>query len=115
MKAKTRPLNLVVATNAGQIKTGAPSRTERVAKYNQLLRIEEELISQPNILGPKRFTTSNGKECLTSGSKVRQGFAAFVENKLLLPAWERISGHLAAGPVGRWLPAAVPKGQSFCA
>jgi enolase len=35
--------DLVVGTNAGQIKTGAPSRTDRVAKYNQLLRIEEEL------------------------------------------------------------------------
>jgi len=35
--------DLVVAANAGQIKTGAPSRTDRVAKYNQLLRIEEEL------------------------------------------------------------------------
>ena len=35
--------DLAVATNAGQIKTGAPARTERVAKYNQLLRIEEEL------------------------------------------------------------------------
>ncbi|OAT80253.1 phosphopyruvate hydratase [Desulfotomaculum copahuensis] len=35
--------DLVVATNAGLIKTGAPSRTDRVAKYNQLLRIEEEL------------------------------------------------------------------------
>ncbi|MGC8862857.1 MAG: phosphopyruvate hydratase [Armatimonadota bacterium] len=35
--------DLVVATNAGQIKTGAPARSERVAKYNQLLRIEEEL------------------------------------------------------------------------
>ena len=35
--------DLVVALNAGQIKTGAPSRTDRVAKYNQLLRIEEEL------------------------------------------------------------------------
>jgi enolase len=33
----------VVATNAGQIKTGAPCRGERTAKYNQLLRIEEEL------------------------------------------------------------------------
>ena len=32
-----------MAVNAGQIKTGAPSRTDRVAKYNQLLRIEEEL------------------------------------------------------------------------
>ena len=35
--------DLAVATNAGQIKTGAPSRSERMAKYNQLLRIEEEL------------------------------------------------------------------------
>ena len=35
--------DLAVALNAGQIKTGAPSRTDRVAKYNQLLRIEEEL------------------------------------------------------------------------
>ena len=38
--------DLVVATNAGQIKTGAPSRGERTAKYNQLLRIEEELGDQ---------------------------------------------------------------------
>ena len=35
--------DLAVATNCGQIKTGAPSRSERVAKYNQLIRIEEEL------------------------------------------------------------------------
>ena len=35
--------DLAVAVNAGQIKTGAPSRSDRVAKYNQLLRIEEEL------------------------------------------------------------------------
>ena len=35
--------DLAVATNVGQIKTGAPSRSDRVAKYNQLLRIEEEL------------------------------------------------------------------------
>ena len=39
----TTVADLAVATNAGQIKTGAPSRTDRVAKYNQLLRIEEEL------------------------------------------------------------------------
>jgi len=38
--------DLAVATNAGQIKTGAPSRSDRVAKYNQLLRIEEELGSE---------------------------------------------------------------------
>ena len=35
--------DIVVAVNAGQIKTGAPSRSDRVAKYNQLIRIEEEL------------------------------------------------------------------------
>ena len=37
--------DVAVATNAGQIKTGAPCRTDRVAKYNQLMRIEEELNS----------------------------------------------------------------------
>jgi enolase len=35
--------DLAVATNAGQIKTGSASRSDRIAKYNQLLRIEEEL------------------------------------------------------------------------
>ena len=43
--------DLAVATNAGQIKTGAPARSERVAKYNQLLRIEEELGSAARYAG----------------------------------------------------------------
>jgi enolase len=43
--------DLAVATNAGQVKTGAPSRTDRVAKYNQLLRIEEELGEQATYPG----------------------------------------------------------------
>ena len=43
--------DIVVAMNAGQIKTGAPSRTDRVAKYNQLLRIEEELGCQAQYPG----------------------------------------------------------------
>ncbi|MDD5016951.1 MAG: phosphopyruvate hydratase [Eubacteriales bacterium] len=43
--------DIVVAMNAGQIKTGAPSRTDRVAKYNQLLRIEEELGGQAEYPG----------------------------------------------------------------
>lgn len=47
--------DIAVATNAGQIKTGAPSRTDRVAKYNQLLRIEEELGEQAIYLGKKAF------------------------------------------------------------
>jgi enolase len=43
--------DLAVATNCGQIKTGAPARSERVAKYNRLLRIEEELGSQARFIG----------------------------------------------------------------
>ncbi len=46
--------DLVVATNAGQIKTGAPSRMDRVEKYNQLLRIEEALGSQSQFAGRPR-------------------------------------------------------------
>lgn len=47
--------DLVVATNAGQIKTGAPSRTDRVAKYNQLLRIEDELYGVSQYRGSDNF------------------------------------------------------------
>ncbi len=47
--------DLVVATNAGQIKTGAPARTDRVAKYNQLLRIEDELGSAAVYAGKDAF------------------------------------------------------------
>ena len=47
--------DLVVAVNAGQIKTGAPARSERVAKYNQLLRIEEELEDVAEYRGKKAF------------------------------------------------------------
>ncbi|MEM8532388.1 MAG: phosphopyruvate hydratase [Chloroflexota bacterium] len=47
--------DLVVATNAGQIKTGAPARTDRVAKYNQLLRIEEELGDAAAFAGMSAF------------------------------------------------------------
>jgi len=47
--------DLVVAVNAGQIKTGAPSRTDRVAKYNQLLRIEEGLGTMAKFAGKNAF------------------------------------------------------------
>ena len=47
--------DLVVAVNAGQIKTGAPARSERVAKYNQLIRIEEELDEVAEYRGIKTF------------------------------------------------------------
>ncbi|NPA49563.1 MAG: phosphopyruvate hydratase [Thermodesulfobacteria bacterium] len=47
--------DLAVAVNSGQIKTGAPARSERVAKYNQLLRIEEDLGPAARFAGPKAF------------------------------------------------------------
>jgi enolase len=53
--------DLAVATNAGQIKTGAPCRGERTAKYNQLLRIEEELGSRAVYAGKKAFNRKHGK------------------------------------------------------
>ncbi|MEO5928460.1 MAG: phosphopyruvate hydratase [Candidatus Kapaibacterium sp.] len=48
--------DLSVATNAGQIKTGAPNRTDRIAKYNQLLRIEEELGPTAEFAGESAFS-----------------------------------------------------------
>ena len=48
--------DLAVATNAGQIKTGSLCRTDRVAKYNQLLRIEEQLGQQAKYAGQSVFT-----------------------------------------------------------
>lgn len=51
--------DLAVATNAGQIKTGSASRTDRMAKYNQLLRIEEELGSAARYPGFAAFTSAN--------------------------------------------------------
>jgi enolase len=52
--------DLAVATNAGQIKTGAPCRSERTAKYNQLLRIEEELGPKAVYAGKKAFRVRRG-------------------------------------------------------
>ncbi|MDV6378432.1 phosphopyruvate hydratase [Sporosarcina sp. GW1-11] len=51
--------DIAVATNAGQIKTGAPSRTDRVAKYNQLLRIEDQLFETAQYLGKETFYNLN--------------------------------------------------------
>lgn len=52
--------DLAVATNAGQIKTGSLSRSDRIAKYNQLLRIEEDLDSSARYLGRKAFYQIKG-------------------------------------------------------
>ena len=51
--------DIVVAVNAGQIKTGAPARSDRVAKYNQLLRIEEELDDAAEYPGLNAFFNIN--------------------------------------------------------
>ncbi len=53
--------DLVVATGAGQIKTGSASRTDRICKYNQLLRIEEELGTAARFLGRKAFRQSGAE------------------------------------------------------
>jgi len=53
--------DIAVATNAGQIKTGAPARSERVAKYNQLLRIEEELAEAAVYAGVSAFPRFRGR------------------------------------------------------
>lgn len=55
--------DLAVALNTGQIKTGAPCRTERVAKYNRLLRIEEELGTAARYAGQSAFKISRTGEC----------------------------------------------------
>lgn len=47
--------DLVVATNAGQIKSGAPCRSDRIAKYNQLIRIEDELFTSAQYAGKAAF------------------------------------------------------------
>src|SRR6266850_5162437 len=54
--------DLAVGTNAGQIKTGSLSRTDRIAKYNQLLRIEEELGADARYPGRSAFVTQKGRE-----------------------------------------------------
>jgi enolase len=63
--------DLAVALNCGQIKTGAPARSERVAKYNQLLRIEEELATAAGSKGAIRFISFG--ERAPMGGAYRQG------------------------------------------
>ena len=65
--------DLAVATNCGQIKTGAPSRSERVAKYNQLLRIEEELDTAAVYAGASAFPRFGGWAAPTASPAADQG------------------------------------------
>jgi len=61
--------DLAVATGCGQIKTGAPSRSDRVAKYNQLLRIEEQLGSAARFPGAARFAQAKSGAAARRGSR----------------------------------------------
>ena len=54
--------DLAVATNCGQIKTGAPARSDRVAKYNQLLRIEEQLGDAAEFRGRAALAPGSNRE-----------------------------------------------------
>ncbi|HZS14840.1 MAG TPA: phosphopyruvate hydratase [Candidatus Dormibacteraeota bacterium] len=63
--------DLAVATNAGQIKTGAPSRSERVAKYNQLLRLERDLGSAARYAGRDAFRLLSAQRGERAGAAVR--------------------------------------------
>jgi enolase len=63
--------DLAVATNAGQIKTGSLSRTDRMAKYNQLLRIEEDLQSAARYPGRKAFHQIELDQGKTRSGKAR--------------------------------------------
>jgi enolase len=53
--------DLAVATNCGQIKTGAPARSDRVAKYNQLLRIEDDLDGAARYLGGRALARGGSR------------------------------------------------------
>ena len=54
--------DLAVATNCGQIKTGSASRSDRIAKYNQLIRIEQELGDAAKYIGLKAFSGQKSAE-----------------------------------------------------
>ena len=79
--------DLAVATGCGQIKTGAPSRSDRVAKYNQLLRIEEQLgARRASSPGARSFAAEHG----TPGSAARR------QGECARSAWIRRSRRLRA-------------------
>ena len=67
--------DLAVGTGAGQIKTGAPSRSDRVAKYNRLLRIEEELGDRASFPGASVFEPRTARD-RAGATRSRYGAAA---------------------------------------
>ena len=87
--------DLAVATGCGQIKTGAPSRSDRVAKYNQLLRIEEALGGDAEYPGRSHLPEliARGRSIAEEGSLPRRTNAAGMDRRSLGIRWDRL---------GRW-------------
>ena len=82
--------DLAVATNCGQIKTGAPARSERVAKYNQLLRIEEELDDAARYAGAGAFPRFTGIAMTTTDdAPISRDHLQVVDDR---PLWARLTG-----------------------
>ena len=89
--------DLAVATGCGQIKTGAPSRSDRVAKYNQLLRIEEALGADAEFPGRRVFRVLK-RSVPEEGPARRRTKAVGMERRLTRIRWDRL---------GRWALIAV--------
>lgn len=88
--------DLAVATNCGQIKTGAPARSERVAKYNQLLRIEEILDDAAVYMRPLRLPAVPSRQLTHGGPPPRPTGAARAERARQPPSTPYVPGN---GPV----------------
>ena len=82
--------DLAVALGTGQIKTGAPARTDRVAKYNQLLRIEEELGSRAHYPGWDAFPRRRDADARTWLGPTRARFVRQAARRALPPEDERL-------------------------
>ena len=111
--------DLAVATNCGQIKTGAPARSERVAKYNQLLRIEEILDDAAVYAGRSRLPALQGlsrRRCGRHRSRSRTWRAPGQRSRTVPPAdgpvpcqGRHLHGHQRHGPLTRERGATCPR------
>ena len=96
--------DLAVAVNAGQIKTGAPARSERVAKYNQLLRIEEELDEAARFAGAQAFPRSSAPRAGPGRPRrVRRRSGGLTGRALVLGAVLVLIALVLASPLQRYL------------
>ena len=104
--------DLAVATGCGQIKTGAPSRTDRVAKYNQLLRIEEQLGAEARFPGAAPCGADGGLAALTAALRRGGGLAALTAALRAETAASR-EGAGAGGANGSGMPPPPAAGEEL--